>query len=313
MKDRNPEQPFVGKSELTMGRRSVLTGMSLMLGSGMAGGLAVPAQARDHERGGPPSRSTKIETHFVEFKDPVEEFEAHFRIERDLVADEGTALTWFYWMLYLVPGDRPPIPFLRYEGMEYSYFRRVAEHTYRIHAHNISVPMSLVTNEYIESIVNPLTGATISTPTSLILNDPGTVHSPKGFRNVNSDGTQYTVPYRQFRRENDLMKLDSVRSAPPDWPVNHMETSIQEVSNALFEDKTITSLPAKSTGIYVFPYSKWLEMGDRPGHLLGYWDAHKIPSPQDFPDKFLAKLSADYPDLLRPRWEEFDRPAPFAY
>lgn len=255
----------------------------------------------------------KMVSRFVKFENPIEEFEAHFRIERDLVDYQGTALTWFYWMVYVVPGDRPPLPMLRYEGLEYSYFRRVADHTYRIHAHNISVPMSLETNDYMESMVNPLTGETIDTPTNLLLNDPGTVHSPRGFRNVSSDGSVYTVPYRQFRHENGKMKLDSVRSAPPDWPLNHMESSIQEVDYDAFMDKNISSLPTKSTGVYVFPYSKWMNMGDKPGHLLGYWDAYKIPSVQHLPNQFLAKLEREHSALLEPRWDDFDRPVSFEY
>ena len=307
---KNQEQAPEKAGSLEIGRRSLIGGMSALVGAGMTGGAlghSSPALA-SHKK----QRSTKIQTRFLEFDVPVEEFEAHFRIERDLVENQGTALTWFYWMVYLVPGDRPPIPLLRYEGMEYSYFRKVADHTYRIHAHNVSVPLSLETNDYMESMVNPLTQKRIATPTSLILNDPGTVHSPKGFRNLTGDGS-YVVPYRQFRLENDTLKLDSIRSAPPAWPVNHMESSIQHAPYEMYLDKSITSLPTVSTGVYVFPYSKWLEMGDRPGHLLGYWDAHKIPSPQDFPDKFLTKLSEDYPELLEPRWGDFDRPAPFVY
>lgn len=288
-----------------VGSAAVLSAGGAMLNSGTA--VAKKATVQHWPE------NPKMTSEFVEFDDPIEEFEAHFRIERDLVEYQGAALTWFYWMVYMVPGDRPPVPMLRYEGLEYSYFRKMADHTYRIHAHNISVPMSLETNDYMESMVNPLTGETIATPTNLLLNDPGTVHSPKGFRNVSSDGSRYTVPYRQFRHENGKMKLDSIRSAPPDWPLNHMESSIQEVDYDDFMDKSITSLATKSTGVYVFPYSKWMNMGDRPGHLLGYWDAYKIPTVQHFPDKFLGKLERDHPDLLEPRWDDFERPVSFEY
>ena len=293
-------------------RRSFVGSAAAISAGGALLGRTVPAAAKPASSAHWPA-NPKMDSQFVEFDDPIEEFKAHFRIERDLVDYEGTALTWFYWMVYIVPGDRPPLPMLRYEGLEYSYFRKVADHTYRIHAHNISVPMSLETNDYMESMVNPLTGETITTPTNLLLNDPGTVHSPKGFRNVSSDGSRYTVPYRQFRHENGKMKLDSIRSAPPDWPLNHMESSIQEVDYDEFIDESITSLSTKSTGVYVFPYSKWMNMGDRPGHLLGYWDAYKIPSVQHFPDKFLAKLEREHPELLEPRWDDFNRPVSFEY
>jgi hypothetical protein len=283
-----------------IGAAGVAGASAAMPGTSLAGVLA--RRAND----------TKIHTRFVDFTDPVEEFEAHFRMERDLVARQGTALTWYYWTVYMIPLERSPLPLLRYEGTEYSYFRKVADHTYRIHAHNISVPMTVAGDSYIDSLVNPITGKRVAVPTNLLLNDPGTVHSPKGFRNMNGDGT-YQQPFRRFRIENGLMKLDSVRTAPPNWPLNHIESSIQEVPLELFNDKRITGLPGTSTGLYVFPYPKWLDMGDRPGHLLGYWDSWKIKRVEDFPDRFLAKLRRDHPELLQPRWSEFDRPAPFAY
>lgn len=297
---------------LPLERRTLLGGMSLLLGVSAASPALARSQPAKPAGTNWPAGGNKIQSRFIEFTDPIEEFEAHFRIERDLVEKQGTALTWYYWMVYMVPLDRPPVPLLRYEGTEYSYFRKVADHTYRIHAHNISVPMSLETNDYTDTLINPVTGKKIAPPTNLLLNDPGTVHSPKGFRNLNGDGS-YRQPFRQFRLENDLIKLDSVRTAPPEWPVNHIESSIQQVRYDLFRNKRITNLPTTSTGVYVFPYSKWLEMGDRPGHLLGYWDSWKIKRVEDFPDKFLAKLRRDHGELLEPRWSEFDRPANFDY
>ncbi|OYY72564.1 hypothetical protein [Sphingomonas sp. 28-63-12] len=295
---------------LEFGRRAMLGGVTAMAGVALADTVN-SAHAKISKR--PLARhSHKIETRFVEFANPIEEFEAHFRMERDLVESQGTALTWYHWLLYLVPGDQSPITLLRYEGMEYSYFRKVADHTYRIHAHNVSMPLGLETNDYISSLKNPVTGETVAVPTSLLLNDPGTVHSPKGFRNLTGDGS-YVQPYRQFRVENSMLKLDSVRTAPPHWPINHMESSIQEIPYESFLDKRISNLLCTSKAVYVFPYSKWLGMGDRPGHLLGFIDAYKIPSVDDFPDPFLHRMQREHPELLEPRWGEFSRAASFAY
>ena len=146
----------------------------------------------------------------------------------------------------------------------------------------------------------------------LLLNDPGTVHSPKGFRNLSGDGT-YVKPYGQFRIENELIKYDSVRTAPPDWPITHIESSVQWCEHDLFKDTSISGLPTRSTGVYVFPYPKWLNMGDIGGHMLGYWDSVTLNRVEDFPDEFLARMEREYPELLEARWGEFDKPAPFEY
>jgi len=201
---------------------------------------------------------------------------------------------------------------VRSADREWSDFREVADHTYRIHGHNVSYPRSLKTNEYAEELENPITGKIVRPEPVILLNDPGTVHSPKGFRNLSGDGS-YVEPYRQFRIENDLIKLDSVRTAPPDWPITHIESSIQWADHEMFKDESLTSVPSRSTGVYVFPYPKWLEMGDIGGHMLGYWDSMKLKNITDMPDDFLARIDREYPELLAPRWGEFDRPAPFEY
>lgn len=254
----------------------------------------------------------QVETSFLTFDDPVEEFEAHFRFERDLVAQQGIKLSWYHWMVYIVPEDQRPQPILRYEGIEFSYFRKVAENTYRIHAHNLSYPRDLKTTKFTDTVLNPLTGETVKVNPTVLLSDPGTVQSPKGFRNLNGDGT-YVAPYWQFRREDQLIKLDSVRTAPPNWPAVFMESSTQWVDYASFKDKSITALPSRSSAVYVFPYPEWLKMKGQRGHMLGFIDARRVTGPSKLPKEFFARTQREYPELLSPRWGEFDRPSNFDY
>jgi hypothetical protein len=247
---------------------------------------------------------------FLYYDDPVEEFRAHMRIERDLPETQGTAMTWYNWMLFVIPGGRRPEPVMRYEGIEYSYFRHLGNNNYRIHAHNISFPRDLKTNAFTDTIMNPITGEQVETPVSLLLHDPGTIAGPVGFRNLNGDGTPQDV-YRQFRREDNLIKLDSVRSAPPDWPATHIENSCQWVEKDLFDNEEITSLPVKFCGHYAFEYPAWIKMPEGNGHMTGFWDGKKINGPSEIPREMLDRMEREYPELLEPRWGEFDRPIPF--
>lgn len=253
---------------------------------------------------------SQVRSEFLHYDDPVAEFRAHMRIERDLVEAQGSTITWYHWIVFVIPGGRRPEPLMRYEGIEYSYFRRLADNTYRIHAHNISFPRDLKTGKFTDTVVNPITGERVKAPVSLLLTDPGTIASPIGFRNVNGDGTPQEV-YRQFRIENNLVKLDSVRSAPPNWPATHIENSCQWVELDLFANETITSLPAHFCGHYAFEYYPWLKMPEGAGHLSGFWDGKKLNSPREIPREMLDRLEREYPELLEPRWGEFDRPVAF--
>jgi hypothetical protein len=297
-----------------MERREAMTGTATLFGAGI--GLSTlgapgPASAASFpKRTMPPTG--KVDSKFISFEDPVERFNAHFRFERDLVADQGEALSWYYWIAYAVPGDQSPQPMVRFEGMEYSYFRKVAENTYRIHAHNVSYPRSLETNKFTSTVVNPISGKSVEVPPTILLEDPGTVQSPRGFRNMKGDGT-YDARFTQFRLENGILKFEKVRTAPPNWPVNHMESSISSVEYDIFLDKKVTSLPFKTTGNYIFPYPAWMGMGDRGGSMLGFWDGRKLSGVGDLPDEFRRRVEREHPELLAPRWGEFDRPAPFVY
>ncbi len=274
------------------------------------GVIAAGRQGEAHASAANLSKAGKLVSEFISFDDPVEEFRAHMRMERDLVADQGTTLTWYHWIVFVIPGNRRPEPLLRYEGMEFSYFRYLGNHNYRIHAHNVSFARDLETNRFTDSVTNPITGKRVEVPVSLLLNDPGTIAGPSGFRNLSGDGSVQTV-YRQFRVENELIKLDSVRSAPPDWPATHIENSCQWVAAELFANKTITSLPVHFCGHYAYEYPKWLGMPDQAGHLTGFWDGRKANEASDLPREFLDRMEREYPELLEPRWGEFDRPIPF--
>lgn len=287
-------------------RRNFVTSTAAAGAGALAG--AGNAQAQTLTSLAPPI--SQVQSEFLYFDDPVEEFRQHLRIERDLVEDEGDTITWYHWIVFMIPGDRRPEPLIRYEGIEYSYFRHLGNNNYRIHAHNLSFARDLKTNKFTDTVVNPITGETCEVPVSLLLTDPGTIASPIGFRNIAGDGSVQDV-FRQFRREDEFIKLDSVRSAPPDWPATHIENSCQWVHIDEFANETITSLPVHFCGHYAFENYPWLNMPEGKGHLAGFWDGKKINSPQEIPREMLDRLEREYPELLHPRWEDFEKPVPF--
>jgi hypothetical protein len=254
---------------------------------------------------------SQITSEALFFDDPDEAFRQHMRIERALVDTEGTHLTWYNWIAFVIAEGRSPFPIMRYEGMEYSYFRRLHDLEYRIHAHNLSFVRDLETGKFADTVENPIAGKHVKAQPTVLLNDPGTLASPKGFRNLHSDGKTFVQPYRMFRTEGNLIKLDSVRTAPPNWPVVHIENSCQWAEIADFNNPSIASLPSHFSGTYVFPFPAWLEMGDTRGHMLGFFDGRKLNSPAELPREFLARTQREYPELLSPRWQEFARPVSF--
>lgn len=266
--------------------------------------LALPDSAWSQAAAGP---SGRLESRFIEFADERAAFQAHFRLERDLV-DRGEALTWYHWIAFAVPHAGRPVPVVRYEGIEYSYFERVGELTWRIHAHNLSFPRDLSTGRFVDRVRNPLTGDEVAVPATVILEDPGVLYSPRGYLPLDSRSGEYLPSAKRFRIEGEFVVVDHIRAAPESWPATFIEASTSWVSRRDFEDPAVTSWPATLSGVYVFPFPSWLRMGERTGHMLGSIAGRKLKSVNEIPAEFHARAARQYPELLAPRWQELERP-----
>ena len=248
-----------------------------------------------------------IRSEFKFFADDEEAFRAHFRFERDLV-DQGETVSWYHFTVYAVAAGARPAPFVRFEGMEYSYFRRIAPLTYRIHAHNLSFPRDLATADLTRAAVNPITGATVKVPPTVLTEDPGVIDSPKGYLTLDNPNGVPVKSYAMYRIEGDLMRREHIRAAPASWPTMFIESSTAWVDLAMFNDPKITSLPVHTSGFYIAPWPRWMEMGDRPGHMIGVWTGRKLGSAAELPADYRAQAQTEYPELLSARWSELDRP-----
>ena len=82
--------------------------------AGAAGALAGvrSAMAQDLVSLSPPV--SQVRSEFLYYDDPVAEFRAHMRIERDLAEKQGATITWYHWIVFMIPGDRRPEPLMRY-------------------------------------------------------------------------------------------------------------------------------------------------------------------------------------------------------
>ena len=305
-----PQAPRVRERARSTTRRDLLgTTVGMLPAWSVADAWSAP---REDARPGAarPGKAAARESRFLHFDSPEDEFRAHFRYERDL-RDEGQALTWYHFTQYAVAEGERPVPIVRFEGMEFSYFRRIRDLTWRIHAHNVSYPRRLADGAFTTEVPNPLTGATLRPQPIVLLDDPGVLYSPRGYLPLDSREAHWLPSFRTFRIDGDSVVVDHVRPTPEGWPKTFIEASTSSAPRAAFDDPRVTSLPCVVTGFYVFPFPKWMEMGERRGHMIGAWYGHKLGGVQELPEDFRARIERERPELLRPRWAEFERPMRF--
>ena len=203
---------------------------------------------------------------------PVEQFRQVMRLQRSLT-DADDILHWYHFIMFAVTPDRPTAPVVRWEGIELSRHQRIGEDRYRLHGHNLSYPRDLQTGAFVDEVLNPLTGQRVPIGPMRLTEDPGLIRSPEGTLTLDRIGQAPKQDYRMLRREG----------APA----------------ALFDDPSQLWLPTQVSGAYVFPWPKWLQMGDVPGHMLGIWSGHKLRSVGELPDEFRLRAEREDPQLLK--------------
>ena len=302
----------------------VRRGLALSLPVSVIGGIAVLGETRvasaESKRSAPSDAMDYVSCaesasncavpadQMIELSDPIERFKALFRFERDL-QDEAITLTSYQFVMYAMPQGKRPAPVVRWQGMEFSYFRRVAPWLWRIHAHNVSYPLDLETGRFIDSVANPITGAKLSLEPLYLLNDPGVLHGPQGYLPLDVTTARWLKSFHVLRTEGDLVKSEHIRPTPESWPEMFMESSCATATRRDFEDPAVTAIPFQTNGFYVFPFPAWMQMGETPGMMLGAWSGRRIlGGPAALPNAFADRLRGEYPELLRPRWQELDRP-----
>lgn len=284
----------------TVSRRATLGAMgggAIGLGLGAPILTAAPALASDD--------GERVESRVLPMNDPVEKLRQEMRIYRDL-KDEADVLLWYHWTAFVVAEGRKVVPLLRHEGIEFSHHRKIGENLYRAHGHNLSYPRDLNTNAFIDRLVNPITGREVAAPPTVLTEDPGMLYSPQGKRPLNRKSNEFTPRFSLFRIEADMVKVEEIRVPPDNWVTPFIESSHNWAPRKDFDNQRITGLPMETAGLYVFPFPRWLEMGDVKGHMVGYWSGRKLGGVQQLPREFYERTMAWRPELLKIDMSKFE-------
>ena len=172
--------------------------------------------------------------------------------------------------------------------------------------------MDCRTGQWSDAATNPLTGETLKVEAVFLTADPGMLQSPRGTLTLDQQRPQWAPVNVLFRREGEVIKMEEIRTPPESWPTMFVESSCSFVPRREFANPRLTSLLYQTSGFYVFPYPRWMQMGDRPGHMLGAWSGRKLRGSHELPLEFRARAQRERPDLLAARWEAFEKPIPEA-
>lgn len=262
--------------------------------------------APDRGLGSESKISGRVQSSFLDLE-PSQRFYELMRIQRSAL-DEDDILHWYHFTMIAVPLNATPKPVVRWEGIEFSRHEKIGDFSYRMHGHNLSFPRHLDSGEFINQVRNPVTGKDVVVPPMALIEDPGIIRSLDGVVTLDAPHAKPRPELRVIRRENDWIKVDAIRVPPDSWPVTFLEMGTEGTPASDFANPENLWLPSEVSGAYVFPWPKWMQMGDAPGHMFATWSGCKLRSVEQLPAEFVKRAESDYPQLLGVDRAPFSRP-----
>jgi len=268
-----------------------LSRRGFLFGAGVVG-LAAAGRALPKVAGDPPPGAPDLSL-------PKNNLEAVLRVTGSL--REEDVPWWYDGTIFGMVGENGPTPLLRFEGMELYWVRHLADGEYELIGNTVTFFRDVETGAMIDKFNNPYTGKMNKVQAAVQGGGPG-----RGF-NYSVRGIRPTpfldvMPDRDLILDwsfaRDMVWLHNQTAYPPGLPPPRAQRQSMFVPLEQFNDQRILNLPTVFASTVFMPWLKWMEMGDRPGHLIWHASGVKLGSVDDLPEEYRKRAAAEYPEYL---------------
>lgn len=211
---------------------------------------------------------------------------------------------WYYnGTIYACVGEEQPRPLLTFTGVEIYRMLRVSPSEYRMIANTITYYRDLESHQFLYEFANPYTGVKNTVASAV----QGTGHAPDAGFEYSVNG----VRPRRFRDQfpdqplqmwwtavGDYVWLHDSTIYPPGLKAPRMQRKTNFIRRDQFLDSSIDRLPTMFTASVFQPWPAWMQMGDRPGHVVWHASGVKLGSINEIPDEHRLRASKDHPAFL---------------
>ncbi len=283
---------------------ATVTRRGFVYGTGLLG-LVAASEALPRLGGRPCSDSPDLTV-------PANNLDAVIRVTGSL--KEEDVPWWYDGTIFGMVGDDGPLPLVRFEGMELYWVRHLADGEFELIGNTVTFFRDLVTGEMIDQFKNPYTGETNQVTPAVQGGGPG-----RGF-NYSVRGIRPTpfieqMPERTLIMDwsfaRDTVWLHNQTAYPPGLPPPRAQRQTMFVPLAAFNDREIVNLPTVFSSTVFMPWLKWMDMGDRPGHVVWHASGAKLRSVDELPTEYRHRAETEYPQYLtaNPKREEWMDPS----
>ncbi|MDG1463178.1 MAG: DUF1838 family protein [Gammaproteobacteria bacterium] len=209
---------------------------------------------------------------------------------------------WFFnGTAYMIVGEQAPVPIMKFEGLEVYWMRQISEQEYELTGGTCTFFRDLDTHKFLETWDNPLTGNKVEVHDAVQggRRGRGFSYATEGIRpSVMKDNMPAKPLQLEWSFARDTLWMHNQTVYPPGMPPPRAQRQTMSVPRDVFADESIVSLPSFFSSTVVMPWQRWMNMGDRAGHLLWHASGAKLDNIEELPAEFLARAEKRHPDRL---------------
>lgn len=274
--------------DLTITRRAALAGATA-LGIGALPGLGNAA-------------STAVLPRAGDLDLPVTPEENLANLIRMTASLDPVDTPWFFnGSIYGVVGDQAPVELMRVRGLEMYNMQKRGASSFVMHGLTVTFMTDAETGEWLSEYQNPFTGELVEVPVHAATTPPGGGHlyETTGVRPLSAvDKIPDSELKLWWTAAGDHVWLHNETVYPPGLAQPRKQRQSNFVRREHFADASIRSLPCAFTVSFWAPWSKWLGMEGRPGHVVWHASGAKLTSVDDLPADFRRRVEQEHPDML---------------
>jgi hypothetical protein len=275
--------------EVAMARQ--VTRRSLIWGAGLAGIVAatdaLPRVAGSMPRGLP------------DLAVPEHNLRALVRMTASL--KPGDVPWWYDGTIYGVVAGENPRPLLKFEGMELYWMQPLPGGAYELIGNTVTFFRDIETGKMIDRFQNPYTGKENAVPAAVQGGGPGRGfnYSVKGIRATKFLDQLPDKPLvLDWTTARDTVWLHNTTAYPPGMTPPRLQRQTMFAPLAAFLDERLDSIPAVFSSTVFMPWLKWMDMAERPGHLVWHASGAKLASIAELPEEYRRRAEKEFPQLL---------------
>lgn len=215
----------------------------------------------------------------------------------------AATVPWFYsGSIYAVRSATAPLHLFEFEGTEIYWVHPQADDVWLVSASTLTFYRDISTGNYLDEFINPLTQQRVEVKPNVLRMPPG---ASMKYSIAGIEAFGQVAPWNAHAyRGGKLLWLQTSRAAQA-GPQPSMEVSTLFADAA--EIDAATQQAASHFASTTFsPWSRWLGMADREGHLVWHAAGRKLASYTDMPSDYrsraerLAPLHFTDPYLITP-------------